>query len=179
LNLTKHQIKQLNLASPIITEEQYQNVGLDLTLNAVFRHKRTQNIPTTYPDRIKKERVLPEWIEIPLNDVGRVGLVQLNEDGEPFWYLPQGYYKINFEQTVTLPYNIMAIAYPRSTLLRCAVSVQGTVFEPGYSGIPEALVVVHNELGVKLFKSTRVMQLVFSEVDNTEDNVYNGFYQGK
>jgi len=56
---------------------------------------------------------------------------------------------------------LAAIAKPRSSLLRCGVTVETAVWDAGYSGRSESLLVVFNNNGFRLRKNARILQLLF------------------
>jgi dUTP pyrophosphatase len=70
----------------------------------------------------------------------------------------------------------MALARPRSSLLRCGVTIETAVWDAGYSGRSQALLVVHNPSGFHLQKNARVLQLVFFRLTG-ETEGYQGKYQ--
>ncbi|HLB27762.1 MAG TPA: deoxyuridine 5'-triphosphate nucleotidohydrolase, partial [Dehalococcoidales bacterium] len=67
---------------------------------------------------------------------------------------------------------------PRSSLLRCGVTVNTAVWDAGYSGRSQSLLVVYNPLGFRLQKDARVVQLVFFRLTG-ETEGYKGAYQGE
>jgi dUTP pyrophosphatase len=73
----------------------------------------------------------------------------------------------------------MALAYPRSSLLRCGVTLHTAVWDPGYSGRAEALLVVHNTHGFRLGRAARIAQLVFTRLGDSVDRPYEGRYHGE
>ena len=75
--------------------------------------------------------------------------------------------------------DVMALAYPRSTLLRCGVTVFTAVWDPGYSGRAEALLVVHNPVGFRLYENARVVQLVFTRLGSQVESAYQGRFNGE
>ena len=72
----------------------------------------------------------------------------------------------------------MALGRPRSSLLRCGVTVNTAVWDAGYSGRSQSLLVVYNPLGFRLQKDARVVQLVFFRLTG-ETKGYQGKYQGE
>ena len=92
--------------------------------------------------------------------------------------LAPGAYLITHNEVVHLPNNVMALGRPRSSLLRCGVTVNTAVWDAGYSGRSQSLLVVYNEHGFRLQKDARVVQLVFLYLTG-ETEGYNGKYQGE
>jgi dUTP pyrophosphatase len=141
-----------------------------------------------------EEQLQPNGFDITLGEVaalnsgGMIGLSNaqrkisdlsvLDYDKEGFLELKPGPYSITFNEVVHLPKNIMALGYPRSSLLRCGTTIYNAVWDAGYSGRSRALLVVHNPFGFRVQKNARVDQLVFIEMAE-ETEGYNGAYQGE
>jgi len=99
-------------------------------------------------------------------------------DGLGFIDLPAGSYLVTYNEVVHLPRDIMALAAPRSSLLRCGVSLGTAVWDAGYSGRSQSLLVVHNPRGFRVQKNARIIQLVFLKLAE-ETEGYRGIYQGE
>jgi dUTP pyrophosphatase len=148
------------VANYIKLEDQVQPNGVDLTVQEVAMIRSPGTIAIT-----NSERVLS-------------GLDPMLTDSKGFYSLAQGSYVITFNEIVSLPKDVMALGQPRSSLLRCGVTVNMAVWDAGYSGRGQALLTVFNAQGFKLQKNARVAQLVFFQLaDETEG--YNGTYQGE
>jgi dUTP pyrophosphatase len=103
---------------------------------------------------------------------------KLDFDEDGVLHLAPGSYSITYNEIVHLPKNIMALGLSRSSLLRCGASLHTAVWDAGYSGRSESLLVVYNPLGLDLEKNARVLQLVFMTLTG-ESRGYNGRYQGE
>jgi dUTP pyrophosphatase len=68
----------------------------------------------------------------------------------------------------------MALGRPRSSLLRCGVSLHTAVWDAGYRGRSQALLVVFNELGYRVQRGARLMQLVFFRLAGPVAEGYQG-----
>ena len=77
-----------------------------------------------------------------------------------------------------MPKNIMALGRPRSSLLRCGVTIGTAVWDADYEGRSQSLMVVYNSRGFCVQRNARIMQLVFLELTG-ETEGYNGVYQGE
>ena len=55
----------------------------------------------------------------------------------------------------------MALGKPRSSLLRSGVAIHNAVWDAGYQGRSQALLVVYHPRGFTLSRDARVLQLVF------------------
>jgi len=141
-------------------EHQVQPNGVDLTLRDVAVLQSSGSITVS-----NNQRVLSD-------------LSPLVFDGTGFIDLLPGVYMITYNEVVHLPRNIMALARPRSSLLRCGVTVGTAVWDAGYSGRSQSLLVVYNPRGFRIKKNARVVQLVFMELTG-ETEGYNGVYQGE
>lgn len=139
---------------------QIQPCGVDLAVRTVSRFLTAGAI-----DFDNSGRVLPERETIPWNN----SLISL----------PQGAYHVVYNEVVNLSRDVMALAYPRSSLLRCGVTLYTAVWDPGYSGRAESLLVVHNPHGFRLTEGARVAQLVFTVLGSDVESVYNGRFRGE
>ena len=139
-------------------DEQLQPNGFDLTLREVALLESSGKIAVK-----DTERRLPELAPLAFDGLGFIDLVP-------------GIYSITYNEVVHLPRNVMALGRPRSSLLRCGVTVGTAVWDAGYSGRSQSLLVVYNPRGFRLQRNARVMQLVFFGLSQ-ETEGYQGFYQ--
>ena len=101
----------------------------------------------------------------------------LEFDEEGWVFLPHGTYKVAFNEIVNIPKDLAAIARPRSTMLRCGVNIGTAVWDSGYRGRSESMLVVHNPEGFNLRKNARIIQLLFYELHAEVEEGYKGQYQ--
>ncbi len=87
-----------------------------------------------------------------------------------------GCYKIRYREVVKVPNNCIAIAIPRSSLLRMGVVIFSAVWDPGYEGRGEGMMLVANPFGVELEVGAQIAQLVFISMDRATSKVYRGSY---
>ncbi len=141
-------------------ETQLQPNGIDLTLREVA--------------------LLQTSGKIAISDSQRVvsNLAPLVFDGLGFIDLIPGAYIITYNEIVHLPNIVMALAKPRSSLLRCGVTIDTAVWDAGYSGRSQSLMVVYNPQGFCLQKNARIVQLIFFQLTH-ETEGYQGAYQGE
>jgi len=139
-------------------EEQVQPNGIDLTLREVTLLQSSGKIAVENSQRRVSD------------------LAPLVFDGLDFIQLMPGAYIITYNEIVRLPKNVMAFALPRSSLLRCGVTVHTAVWDAGYHGRAQSLMVVYNPQGVSLQKNARIVQLVFFLLTQ-ETEGYQGTYQ--
>lgn len=139
-------------------ETQLQPNGFDCTLRAVAKLKGCGRV-----DFDNSKRQLPETEEIEFSK----------------WvYLPKGVYRAYLNEIVSLGKDLMALARPRSTLVRAGANVLTAVWDAGYTGRSEVGLVVHNEAGIWLSRNARIVQLVFIKL-TSETEGYKGIYAGE
>ena len=139
-------------------EEQVQPNGIDLTLREVALLQSPGKIAVKNSQRVVSD------------------LAPLVFDGLGFIDLVPGTYIITYNEIVHLPKNVMALARPRSSLLRCGVTVNTAAWDAGYSGRSQSLMVVYNSQGFRLQKNARIVQLIFFQLTQ-ETGGYRGAYQ--
>ena len=139
-------------------DEQLQPNGFDLTLREVALLESSGQIAVR-----NSERRLPALAPLAFDGLGFIDLVA-------------GIYSITYNEVVHLPKDVMALARPRSSLLRCGVSVGTAVWDAGYSGRSQSLLVVYNPRGFRLQQNARIVQLVFWRLAQDTEG-YRGAYQ--
>ena len=141
-------------------EEQIQPNGVDLTLREVAMLQSPGKIAVANSQRVVSD------------------LSPLVFDGLGFIDLVPGVYSITYNEIVHMPNDVMALATPRSSLLRCGVTVNTAVWDAGYSGRSQSLMVVYNPQGFRVQRNARIIQLVFLQLTR-ETEGYQGVYQGE
>ena len=164
--LSKKDIKKLIQQNPALIEgyidleQQLQPNGFDITLRDVAD---LQNMGQIGKDNAQRQ--LPD-------------LTPLIFDNQGFIELKPGSYMITYNEIVHIPTTLMALARPRSSLLRCGVSIGTAVWDAGYSGRSQSLMIVYNSAGFRVQKDARVAQLVFMTL-SAETEGYAGKYQNE
>ena len=141
-----------------------------------------------------EKQLQPNGVDLTLRDIsllqspGRIGvdnsqrlvsdLAPLVFDGLGFIDLIPGAYIITYNEVVHLPDDVMALGRPRSSLLRCGVTVGTAVWDAGYSGRSQSLMIVYNSQGFRLQQNARVAQLIFMRLSEKTEG-YQGKYQGE
>ena len=141
-------------------EAQLQTNGFDLSLRSISLFTSAGKLALD-----NRNRILSQQKRLDFNSDGLL-------------HLDQGVYSITYNEIVHLPKDIMALGLSRSSLLRNGASLHTAVWDAGYSGRSESLLVVHNPLGLDLEKNARVLQLVFSKLTGKSQG-YQGMYQGE
>ncbi|MEM2908784.1 MAG: deoxyuridine 5'-triphosphate nucleotidohydrolase [Candidatus Bilamarchaeaceae archaeon] len=146
--------------SDVISDSQFQPAGVDITLREVRQFHSAGQI-----DFDNSTRRISETIPIVFKD-DQVSL-------------PAGSYKVIFNEYVKIPHDVAAICLPRSSLLRCGATLNCALWDPGYEGRSEALLVVYNPHGITLKKNAKIGQLVFIRLTEKSEALYAGIYKGE
>ena len=142
-------------------DTQLQPAGIDLTLGKIFRIGSGGRLGFT-----NDERVLPEWEELWFDENGWI-------------FLHPGGYIVQYNEIVHLPLDLMAVAKPRSSLLRMGATIFSAVWDPGYMGRGTGLLVVFNDYGIFLKKNCRILQLCFLKLSQRTSEGYRGENYGE
>jgi dUTP pyrophosphatase len=102
----------------------------------------------------------------------------LSFDQRGIIHLPRGAFLVVLNEVVNLPLHIMALAWPRSSLLRSGAAIHTAVWDAGYSGRSQVLLTVHNPLGYRVARDARLLQMVFMYLDRPTE-AYRGRFQGE
>ena len=139
-------------------ERQLQPNGFDLTLQTIARFRDSGHL-----GRDDAERRLATSEELPFGPQGKV-------------HLPPGPYLVTLNEVVQLPDTIMALARPRSSLLRSGVAIHNAVWDAGYRGRGQVLLVVYNSHGFSIARNARILQLVFLALETATIAPYAGLF---
>ena len=169
--LNRQEIQKLIEEKQLITDYikldiQLTSNGFDLTAASVFEF-----VAAGILDFSNNERVIPQVREI-------LPKKNKSEDKFGWWVLKKGAYKIRTNEIVNLPKDLVAISFPRSSLLRMGAFVQNAVWDAGFRGKGEFILVVQNPKGLRLKQNARVVQLIFNKISQTNQS-YQGIYQQK
>ena len=140
-------------------QQQVQPNGIDFTLKEVALLSSPGSLGPG-----NESRALSSTSPLVFDGLGRVDL------------LP-GCYLVTYNEVVNLPKNMMALATPRSSLLRCGVSIHSAIWDAGYSGRSQSLMVVYNPQGFRLHINTRIVQMVFFFLSCEVAQGYQGIFQ--
>lgn len=138
--------------------------GFDLTAGEIFEFKARGAL-----DFSNREREIPNCKEI-------LPKKKTPADKFGWWHLRKGAYKIRTNESFNLPDNLMAVAFPRSSLLRMGVFTQTGVWDTGFKGRSEFILVVENKKGVRIKQNARIVQVIFLKM-NQASRGYQGIYQ--
>ena len=165
--LAYQQIKALVLGEfPVVAgyvdlEAQIQTNGMDLTLHSIGRFAEAGRL-----GRSNAQRRLPPTEEMAFDQGGEL-------------YLAPGPYLVTLNEVVHLPVGLTALSKPRSSLLRSGVALHTSVWDAGYQGQPQSLLVVYNPHGFTMARDARILQLVFFTLEAPSAAPYTGRFQGE
>ena len=166
--LNKKEILQLIEKGKLI--EEYINLdkqltpnGFDLSVSKIFEFSSSGAL-----DFSNAERLISQTKEIMPK--------KLNPDDKfGWWELKKGAYKVRTNEAVNLPNDLIALAFSRTSVLRLGAFTQHGIWDAGFKGRGEFILVVENSQGIKIKQNARMAQLVFFKVDETES--YEGIYK--
>jgi dUTP pyrophosphatase len=166
--LNKEEIKKLILEKNLI--ENYINLdkqltpnGFDLTVEKIFEFTSSGKL-----DFSNKEREISQIKEL-------IPTKKNPEDKYRWWHLKKGAYKVRTNEIINLPSNYVALCFSRTSLLRMGAYTLHGVWDAGFKGKGEFILVVENEFGLEIKENARIAQLVFFEIKETES--YQGIYK--
>lgn len=158
-------IKEKKLISGYIDlETQLTPNGFDMTAAQVFEYDGPGAL-----DFSNNERVLPRTKELVPQKKGP-------DDNFGWWHLKKGAYKIATNEVVNIPNDLIGIAFTRSSLLRMGAFTQNGVWDAGFIGKSEFILIVENTHGIKLKQNARIIQLIFERINETEEG-YSGIFK--
>lgn len=158
--LPKQHILSSAIVSGFVGESQFQPAGVDMTLKKVLAFSDSGSI-----DFDNTSRKIPRAEEIAF-------------DGD--WvHLKPGCYKVLFNEYVRIPSDAAALCFPRSSILRCGMTLECAVWDPGYEGRSEALLIVSNPHGGNFKRNAKIGQLVFVKLSEGAKELYSGQYVGE
>jgi len=159
-------LKMLKASPPLLDnlvdiQQQVQPNGIDLTLKEIALLSSSGSLGLS-----NESRALSSTSPLVFDGLGRIDL------------LP-GCYLVTYNEVVNIPRNIIALATPRSSLLRCGVSIHSAVWDAGYSGRSQSLMVVYNPRGFRIYRNARIVQMVFFLLSREVAQGYQGIFQGE
>ena len=133
-----------------------QTNGIDLSLNKVYKFITCGIV------RKDKDTITPAIEEIK------------SENG--VYYLDQGVYLFSINEKINLDLETTALVFPRSSLIRCGVSMSDAVWDAGFrsTNTTKFLINVNNSEGFMIEKGARFCQMVFFKLDKIPNKGYNG-----
>ncbi|MDD5449913.1 MAG: deoxyuridine 5'-triphosphate nucleotidohydrolase [Candidatus Omnitrophica bacterium] len=158
-------IKEHALVSGFIDlETQLTPNGIDLTAAEIYEFDSAGAL-----DFSNKERVVPGGKRV-------TPMKEKSSDKFGWWELEKGAYKIRTNETVSLSKDLIALAFSRTSLLRMGAFTQHGVWDAGFKGKGEFVLVVENPKGIRIKQNARVSQLIFERINETSQG-YDGIYK--
>ena len=153
--------KSIAFIKDAVGEGQLQPCGVDMTLKEV--HALSDGGEIDFDNSKRK--------------ISKSAALAFDADGK--LHLARGCYKIIYNEYVSVPLDACAFGFPRSSLLRCGADIRCAVWDPGYHGRSESLLVVNSQHGITLHKNAKVCQLVFLRLESAAHAGYGGQYKGE
>jgi dUTP pyrophosphatase len=150
----------VDLATSSAQQTLFQPNGVDLSLDAVWRFGAAGALGQANADR-----------HLPARE-------ELSFDADGWVALAAGAYGLRYAERVDLPPDCGGLCFPRSSLLRIGLHVPTAVWDAGYGGRGEGLLVVGNPHGVRLQRGARIAQLVLFRLTELTSG-YRGQYQNE
>lgn len=160
--LTGEDIAQLQIVEGLSGKQssQVQPNGCDIRLDAVWRLSGGGQL-----GRLTSDRKL-------------CSSEPMQPDAEGWFRLSSGPYGIRYLDVVALPPDCAGLAFPRSSLLRIGVTLPTAVWDAGYRGRGEGLLVVQNQHGAALQRGAAIAQLIVFRLERAVPS-YAGAYQSE
>jgi deoxycytidine triphosphate deaminase len=135
-----------------VDEKRVQSTGVDLTVGELYKVKDKPTIADDDYYKGEREKVEP------------------NDDG--FYDLDRGKYIIVYNETIEIPDNHVGFVFPRSRLLRSKAHITTAMWDPGYRGKGEGLLICDD---IKIKENCGVAKMSFIEADPS--GKYDGSHQ--
>lgn len=152
-------LQLVGLGSAAAEAAHVQPNGVDLSLQAIWRLAG----PGALGQSADEQRLPPRE--------------ELEFDADGWLELGMGSYGIRYAEWVSLPLECGGLCFPRSSLLRMGVHVPTAVWDAGYAGRAEGLLVVTTPHGARLQRGARIVQLVLFRLTEAASSGYTGAYQ--
>lgn len=158
--IPKHHLKSSSIVNDLLGESQYQPAGIDMTVKEVHDFESAGRIDF---DNSSRKISSTKALQFNSNEI----------------HLSPGSYKVIFNEYVKIPHDVAAFCFPRSSLLRCGAMLECAIWDPGYEGRSEALLIVSNKHGLTLKKNAKIGQMVFIKLSEATKEPYEGRYKGE
>lgn len=135
--------------------------GVDLTVRRVSKFMSEGAV-----DFSNQERTISEVQDLEFDDLEWIRL-------EP------GAFRVEYNEIVNIPNDIVGIAMPRSSLIRCGVTLVTSFWDAGYHGRGKSTIVIFNPKGFRLKRDSRIAQLTFILMTTPSKKGYRGAFQGE
>lgn len=172
MTLNREQLKELIEEQGLIQdyvhlETQLTPQGFDLTVQEIHEFNGSGKL-----DFSNDEREIPDSDPIEPEKKN-------SEDDYGWWQLEPGTYKVVMNEKVDIPNDLVGYAFPRSSLLRMGVTIENAVWDSGFTGTGSFKISVDNEEGVEIKENARLNQIVFEEIQETEEGYQGKYHEGE
>lgn len=145
------------VVSPV-DEDMIQMHALDIRVDKIYRIGSSFLVPS-------------EGKTVPSNKI------EVELFTEPNWFfLTPGVYSFEAVQSVEMAKGEAGWLVPRSSLTRNGVDVRSALYDAGYKGGVNGIIIVHNQSGCQIEKGARIAQFVIVKAETAK--LYDGQYQG-
>jgi len=138
---------------------QRQPAGFDLTVQSIAKFESAGEIDLSNAQRVLPSTKCLDW----------------PADGGML--LAPGGYLVTYNEEVAVPPDCAGIVLPRSSLMRCGATLCSALWDPGYRGRGQGLLIVTHPL--KLHRNARIGQFVLMRLEQATHTTYQGQYQGE
>jgi dUTP pyrophosphatase len=145
------------LVSHLISDEQIQQAGVDLTVGKVYSLAGEGAL-----DFDNSKRVICDYSELPLRG--------------DHWLLEPGVYHCAMNEWINIPLDLCGLLLPRSSALAIGITIHSALWDPGYNGRSFMHTVVAKR--AKIYENARLAQMVFIRISG-EASSYAGTYLGE
>ena len=162
---------------PEFDEDSRTPNGLDLRLGKVYELSEEYLLYGLYEDK----KIIPEHILLPEEESNRKRLNKEKDTLETVvgWTLePNRPYILEVNEPITISKDSAQLYKPRSTLLRCGVTILTAVGDAGYNGHLAFLCINYSSRPFFIEKNVRFAQLIDFEIKGN-DQLYDGDFQEK
>jgi len=169
--LNREQLKELIEQEGLIQDyihldTQLTPQGFDLTVQEIHRFKGGGKLDFSNDER-------------EISDSEPIETVKKKESDEyGWWQLEPGAYKVVMNEKVDIPNDLVGYAFPRSSLLRMGITIENAVWDSGFTGTGSFKLSVDNEDGVEIKENARLNQIVFEEMQETEEGYRGKYHEG-
>ena len=135
----------------------------------------TQLQPNGFDITIKEISLFMNTGTIDFNNTSRKLPLYLDVTSYFPYHLQHGAYLIEFNEKFNIPSDLTALGYSRSSLLRMGAFIPSAVWDAGFKGYGQGMLLVENNYGINIKENARVMQLVFMLRDD-DKSAYDGMF---
>ncbi|MBR9681144.1 MAG: deoxyuridine 5'-triphosphate nucleotidohydrolase [Candidatus Altiarchaeota archaeon] len=138
-----------------VKDVQIQSAGVDLTVKTIYEFDTPGEL-----DFSNESRNIPKGNKL---------------DFEEKIHLTSGSYRVVYGESIKMPENAIGLVLPRSSLMRMGATLISALWDPGYHGRGQGLLVVTNPHGIILHKNARIGQITL--IKGVRTGKYEGTYQ--